>query len=261
MEYCLEEMESIKKLEGLKVVDCSFLPRYVRGYWLDRKYPEQVHTFELEERLYDFLTASFDDQWLFSSEFFNEFGRLTSVLSRSVKKVKKNLHKKNISKLRRDEIGDFLRSIELLVKKRKKFSHNLSRSHSAESYLEQKGFSDSMYLDTILEIGRWDGIKRCFAEKYGKSAPLSQHKYNDESLFSKSLELSRTEPVNILTNDSDFIRIHHAFYDNLDRFSRKYGFEVPAYAISLIISFNKPLQIIEPLERPKPLQGLSEIFI
>lgn len=214
--------ERIFELEGIKVVDTSFLDLYLlrssdsTKNALYSSIEAQLDEYERLERFFLQHDVSFPDET--SQEFYRgnvRFSRLSKELGKS---------RQEDSRVISEKIWD-------LVERRRKLMKTF-RAHSTERFIPGNAWETS-FLPAILYIASIPGIKRDHSHKYG-NCPNQEHKENDERIFAKSLGLACHYPVFILTRDIDFIRMQKYFYSRLNSLLRKYSFKMPKCEVGIV---------------------------
>lgn len=248
----IDVYRTIASLHGVKVIDNSFLRGYVgkdRNHgFLDSR------SFELENTLYNIIERFTDELITFPEEMRFEFSYLSdgiiSCVSALENSVKQSVLRSNI---RYDEPYIIFQRMRSISMRRAYLLENILNKNSTENYLPSDKW-ESELLPSIIDITKRHKIKRWYKERRDSNLVKVKNKLNDPRIFSKALEVSRGNHVFLLTSDEDFIGIHKFFYEELDLLSEKHGFYVPDYAVCIVVRYrDNSLSIIEPLEKPKPL--------
>jgi len=231
----------ILELEGFKVIDNSFFSPFSVDKFHTDNYIGKCNDLVEQSNICDFLRENASHFFTYPYEAAQEFRMGNVVFGR----IAKNLHKKFKMGRRingRHDEGGRIRSVEMiniseqlefLVYKRKRMLKELLEKYPTERYIPSGDRWKESYLPSILEIAKIPGVKFDKNTRYGRRI-IEEHEENDQRIFAKSLALSCFYPVQILTLDSDFLRIYNEFYRQFNYQKEKHRFEIPKRELSIV---------------------------
>ena len=242
--------EQAAELDGVKIVDSSFVKSYLARGWRELDFRERCRNLGRERKLYYvmadyscFYTTYPDEMRMEFRSFGTNLNILYDLLGEGKEKVKGKL------KL---ELEELYNRFMIVLSERRNLENEVLNINKTENCIEySKGYLS--YLPAIISIGSCDDVRKPHEKRL---LCRKEHDLHDERIFAKALEIAKERPVYILTGDSDFIRMHEKFYKEIDLLSDIYGFKIPEYAVNIVARFkDSPLLIAEPHEE---LRALNE---
>lgn len=213
------DFEKILALDGVKVLDTSFLDFYMGRFSDENSIVKQDYIIDQQLELYSFLEDNFNKHFIATSEVLGEFERMGISFKRHYRSSRRTLSNWDkpdkargmSSRLRREGIEEFLQKQNKLIGARKKFLREFLRKNPSEKYIVSNNDWERILLPSVLEVASRPGVKMDFHGRKNGYIHMS-HALNDQRIFAKALEISRRYPVCILTSDGDFPRMQREYY-------------------------------------------------
>ncbi|MEK6879966.1 MAG: hypothetical protein AABY22_10180 [Nanoarchaeota archaeon] len=242
----------VSELSGVKIVDNSFVKSYIANGWGGLDFRTKCRNLGRESRLYDIISEFSSQEITYSDEMLSEFRAFSTnlkILYYSIGEGKdKASGRLNI------ELNDIWNRFGIVLNKRRNVEGNTLKVNKTENYLSEESDWKGSYFPVSVVIGSGEGVKKSYFARYGSGFSRKEHDLHDERIFAKALGIARDVPVYILTGDSDFIRMHKGFYEDIDFLSKLYGFKIPEYEVNIVARFKgSPLLILEPHEEIRVL--------
>lgn len=228
---CLSAVEFIDKVvsrSGINVVDNSFLSTQEIS---DNKDMSLLPALVLAETERLKHLAGICLNVFFPEEVVDEFDKYTLSLRRNSRKLRRESHKK---------IGDHRNFADAqnsyLGKRRRMASEALDDFMTARKKFRRRVMSRNLVMDFLSE-GEKYRIAPIFQtiEDSLVDMPLKEDiGKNDRMIFAKSIALSYLAPTNIITRDSDFLRLVRLYPEIRHNIVNTRGLKDPAYVPSVV---------------------------
>ncbi|MDO8508261.1 MAG: hypothetical protein Q7S27_01100 [Nanoarchaeota archaeon] len=246
MENDEDVYSKIAKLDGVKIVDSSFVKSHLAKGWRDISHRERCRVIGREIKQYYVIDKYSLPDISYPEEMIREF-------------VEFSVNLRNIFDYIRESDSVTLDRFKMLLENRRLLERNVLRLNATERLISQNGGWKSTYLAPSIVIGSGDDVKKCYGYRYEGKSSRKDNDLNDERIFAKALEIANLRPVYILTGDSDFIRMHRKFYEEMDILSELYRFKIPQNPLSIIARFDGDfLKIARPHQELKYLENEKE---
>ena len=247
-----EAYSKVAELPGIKIIDSSFVKSKLANGWRGLDFRTRCRNLGRERKLYDVMNEFSSEEITHPDEMLSEFRAFSTNL-----KILYNLigeGRENVSGRLKIELNEIWSRFRMVLNKRYNLDNNILKVNKTENYLSEESNWNGSYLPVSIVIGSGEDVKKSYNERYNNNGSRKEHDLHDERIFAKAMAIAQNQPVYILTGDSDFIRMHEKFYEEIDLLSDIYGFEMPEYAVNIVARFkDSPLLIVEPHEELRAL--------